>query len=169
MNVSNEIVVVEKQTGRIEGIPYVPFPIAFHTVDIIALSETIGGETQVLLGKKPNQTKWQFIGGFVEPTHTAEHTASKEFHEEAGLLIEDEDRFEYVGSAYIEDSRYKDSCHKITTSIFMVRLSENEEDKLVAGDDIEIIKWFSLKDAYANIREQHKEIFVKALIKLLQS
>lgn len=144
------------QLELVDNIPYVPFPIAFHTVDVIA----INGD-KILLGRKPKQDKWQFIGGFVEPTHTAEHTAAKEFHEEAGLLIEDENRFKYLTSLFIDDARYKQSCHKITTSIFVVDLNDTEAESVVAGDDIEEVKWFSMDEIHSKIRDQHKEIFIK--------
>lgn len=144
----------------VDNIPYVPFPIAFHTVDVIALSND-----KILLGRKPNQEKWQFIGGFVEPTHTAEQTAQKEFNEEAGLLINATHRFRYLTSLFIDDERYKHSPHKITSSIFLINLENPETETLVAGDDIEELKWFSRSEVYGVLREQHKEIFVKFLLK----
>ena len=149
------------QPELVDGIPYVPFPIAFHTVDVIAINND-----KILLGRKPNQEKWQFVGGFVEPTHTAEHTAAKEFHEEAGILIKDESRFTYLTSLFIDDARYKSSCHKITSSIFIIRLDGQEAQDVVAGDDLEEVKWFTLTEVYDNIRDQHKEIFVKLLTKM---
>lgn len=142
----------------VDNIPYVPFPIAFHTVDVIAINND-----KILLGRKPNQEKWQFVGGFVEPTHTAEHTAAKEFHEEAGILIKDETRFTYLTSLFIDDARYKSSCHKITSSVFIIQLEDEEAEAVVAGDDLEEVKWYSLHEVYDIIREQHKEIFVKLL------
>ena len=149
------------QPELVNGIPYVPFPIAFHTVDVIAINNDM-----VLLGRKPNQEKWQFIGGFVEPTHTAEHTAAKEFHEEAGLLVKEESRFEYLTSLFIDDVRYKNSCHKITSSVFFIELEDDEVDMLKAGDDIEELCWFSLDEVYGVLREQHKEIYVKFLTRV---
>lgn len=145
----------------VDSIPYVPFPIAFHTVDVIAVNND-----KLLLGRKPNQTKWQFVGGFVEPTHTAEHTAAKEFHEEAGILIKDEDRFTYLTSLFIDDVRYQNSCHKITSSIFFIELTDNEAKTVIAGDDMEEVRWFQIDDIYENLREQHKMIFVNFLTKM---
>lgn len=145
----------------VQGIPYVPFPIAFHTVDIVA----VNGD-KILLGRKPKQEKWQFVGGFVEPTHTAEHTAAKEFHEEAGVLIKDESRFEYLMSLFIDDARYKESCHKITSSIFFIELDDDEAESVVAGDDLEEVKFFKLNDVIDNLRPQHKEIYVKFLTRV---
>ncbi len=171
----NNLVVTEIQFLEVDGpeltdnIPYVPFPVAFHTADVIAVRERPdgSGDFDVLLGRKPKQTKWQFIGGFVEPTHTAEHTAAKEFHEEAGLLIEDEKRFTYIGSAHIKDERYLTSPHQITTSLFTIALHGEEPLKLTAGDDLEEISWVKVEDVYNMLREQHKEIFAKFLIYIL--
>ena len=151
------------QPEFVKDIPYVPFPIAFHTVDVIAINRN-----RILLGRKPNQEKWQFVGGFVEPTHTAEHTAAKEFHEEAGILIKNESRFRYLTSLFIDDARYKESCHKITSSIFIINLEDEEAESVVAGDDLEDVNWFGIDEIYNVIREQHKEIFVKFLINVAQ-
>lgn len=159
--------VEEDTTELVDNIPYVPFPIAFHTVDVIAVRD-VDGDMEFLLGRKPNQDKWQFVGGFVEPTHTAEHTAAKEFNEEANVLITDEYRFKYIGSAYIQDSRYKDSCHKITSTVFVISLNITEANSVKAGDDLEEVGWFKMENVFPNLREQHREIFTKALIRFLR-
>lgn len=158
--VVTEVEVDMNASELVDGIPYVPFPIAFHTVDVIAINRN-----RILLGRKPKQEKWQFIGGFVEPTHTAEHTAVKEFHEEASLLIKREDRFKYLTSLFIDDARYKDSCHKITSSIFTIVLNDEEAGLVKGGDDIEEVKWFELDEVNDVLRELHKDIFIKFLIK----
>jgi 8-oxo-dGTP pyrophosphatase MutT (NUDIX family) len=174
----NDLVVIEMELIDLDvieeknNIPYVPFPIAFHTVDVIAIRRDeldAPEDIQILLGRKPGQTQWQFVGGFVEPTHTAEHTAAKEFHEEAGLLIEEEDRFKYLTSMHIKDERYLASPHQITSSIFFINLSVKESSQLKAGDDLEQIMWVNVNAAYDLIRPQHKEIFVKFLINRLSN
>jgi ADP-ribose pyrophosphatase YjhB (NUDIX family) len=146
---------VDESIDIIDDIPYVPFPIAFHTVDVIA----VNSKGEILLGKKPKSDKWVFIGGFVEPTHTAEHTASKEFSEEACVLIQDESRFKYLGSYFIDDSRFKDTCHKITTSLFTINLTDEEASSVAGGDDIEVVKWFKKEEILDNLKELHQELF----------
>ena len=145
----------------VEGIPYIPYPIAFHTVDVIATT-FIDNKKNFLLGRKHNSNDWVFIGGFVEPTHTTEHTAVKEFHEEAGVLI-NESRFVYMGSLFIDDKRYKDTCHKITTSIFTIDLYTDEVRKVKGGDDIAEVKFFQLDEVYDNLSPLHHKIFIKFL------
>lgn len=154
---ANETVTLAQIAAQLEKVPYIPFPTAFHTVDVIALRNGERG-TEVLLGKKPNKDNWVFIGGFVEPTHTAEHTASKEFEEEASLHIE-EKRFRYLFSAHINDDRYIGSCHQITSSLFTVKLTWEESLLVKGGDDIELVQWFPLDELEGNLRPLHKAIF----------
>lgn len=144
--------------NKLTGVPYSPFPISFHTVDIIATRE-VNGVVEILLGRKPKSDKWVFIGGFVEPTHTAEHTASKELGEETHIEITDESRFEYLGSAFINDSRYVNSCHKITTSLFTVKLTPEEQTMAKGGDDIEEVKFVPISEVLGMLKTHHRELF----------
>ena len=153
--------VYEEIVHQLERVPYVPFPTAFHTTDIIATKYDDG--IQILLGKKYNNDGWQFIGGFVEPTHSAEKTASKEFYEEASVSIP-EKRFRYITSQFVDDSRFKDSCHKVTTSLFTVRLTLDEASKVQGGDDIETVKWVGINEVYGQLRELHKPLFIHFLM-----
>jgi len=148
---------------KVYNIPYVPFAIAFHTVDVIATRKK-DENLEILLGRKHDSKVWVFIGGFVEPTHTAEHTAMKEFYEEANVEIEDEDRFKYLGSAFINDVRFEKICHKVTTSLFTIRLTDEESLMCRGGDDIEEVKWFSIKDVNVNLKDCHQKLFVKFLL-----
>jgi bifunctional NMN adenylyltransferase/nudix hydrolase len=149
---------------QLETVPYIQYPTAFHTVDIIAtrnVESTVDGNLEVLLGRKHNATQWVFIGGFVEPTQTAEAAALRELHEETNILIENEKRLAYLGSLFIDDARYKDSCHKITTSLFTIRLTSEEATAAKGGDDIEIIDWFKINDVSERLSEHHKPLFEK--------
>jgi 8-oxo-dGTP pyrophosphatase MutT (NUDIX family) len=152
--------------GQLEKVPYNPFPTAFHTVDVIAITTGFLGDKSILLGRKPNAIKWQFIGGFVEPTYTAEETAVKEFYEEASVIIH-QGRFKYVTSMWIDDERYKNSPHQITSSLFVVELTPEEAGLVKGGDDIEFVEWFSIGDVFINIKENHKKLFNKFLNTIL--
>jgi len=149
---------------QLETVPYIPYPTAFHTVDIIATrsgSYQNAGHVEVLLGRKHNATQWVFIGGFVEPTQTAEAAALRELHEETNVLIENEDRIEYIGSLFIDDSRYKDSPHKITTSIFTIFLTRDEASQAKGGDDIAEVKWVRLDEILLLLKEHHVPLYNK--------
>ena len=154
--------ILELIKGKLSQVPYVPFPTAFHTVDVIA-TRANGMKNEILLGKKPDAIKWVFIGGFMEPMESAEAAALREFGEEAKVIITDESRLRYIGSSFADDSRFM-GCHKITTSIFTLRLQHHEVDAVKGGDDIVEVKWFPLDEVYENLSQHHKPLFVKYLI-----
>ena len=154
-----EVMIVE----QLEKVPYIQYPTAFHTVDIIATREGESG-FELLLGRKHNATEWVFIGGFVEPKQTAESAALRELHEETNILIEDESRLVYLGSHFIDDARYKDSCHKITTSLFTIQLTAEEAAQAKGGDDIAETKFIKLGEIEPNLKDHHRVLLYKFLI-----
>lgn len=143
------------------NVPYIPFPVALHTVDILGMYN-LAEYPSVLLGRKHGQEKWVFIGGFLDPRNTTEFAAVREFKEETSIDI-DEDRLIYLGSQFIDDARYKDSVHKITTSVFCVELTKEEIYSAVGADDIEEVRLFDLEDVEEALREQHKPLLQKLL------
>lgn len=115
------------------------YPICYPTVDV-AIYNLKG---QWLLGRKRNQTEFRFIGGFADPEDDSyEHSAIREVKEETNLDI---NLFEldYVGSAKVNDWRYKNSENKIKTIFFKACALEYSDAK--AMDDIIEIKWVSTK------------------------
>ena len=147
---------------QLQTVPYIQYPTAFHTVDIIATREGESG-FELLLGRKHNATEWVFIGGFVEPTQSAESAALRELHEETNILIEDESRLVYLGSHFIDDARYKDSCHKITTSLFTIQLTAEEAAQAKGGDDIAETKFIKLGEIEPNLKAHHRVLLYKFL------
>ena len=142
------------------GVPSIPFPISLSTVDMICISTTNEG-IQVMMGRKPGQPKWQFPGGFRDPGETSRFAASRELKEEATLTI-DSKRLELIGELFVDDIRYKNTPHKITTQIFLCRLANNEMDLAKPGDDLGEIKWYSLNELKADtsvIRDIHLPLF----------
>lgn len=131
------------------------FPTAYPTVDIAVL-RLHDSKTSILLGKKPNKTKYCFIGGFVDPSDTClESAASRELREEVGNILTHE--FKYVGSKKINDYRYESTKDGIITSLFMTYMMGGNP---VASDDIEEIKWFDLEDFDINVlSDHHKPLF----------
>lgn len=124
------------------------YPTSFQAVDVIIFNPTY---TQVLLGKKPNQKKWRFIGGFVDPNDASlELAASRELREEVIGIISHTNPL-YKGSFRVDDLRYQDSVDKIMSAVFEIKLSSFEDIK--GGDDIESIKWFDLIDTMQNYKK----------------
>ncbi|MBC7865463.1 MAG: NUDIX domain-containing protein [Bacteroidia bacterium] len=108
----------------------------YPTVDVAI----IDGE-KVLLGKKSNQDKFRFPGGFSDPSDdTYEMAAKREAFEETGLEIGD---IEYVGSAKMDDWRYRSEEDKIITLFFKSKFTFGNA---VATDDLEELKWFDLNE-----------------------
>ena len=131
------------------------YPMTHPTVDIL-----IKKGDKVLLGRKPTQTEFRFIGGFVDPTDENEiQSCKREGMEETGLEL---DNFKFICSRKIEDWRYKG----IKERSIMTHFYECEVifGTPVPQDDIEELKWFSLEE----LKETYKLILVEEHIKLFE-
>ena len=149
--------------AKLTKIPYIQYPVAYHTVDIIATRHTDAG-VEVLLGQKGKEvdkSKWVFIGGFVEPTQTAESAALRELEEETNVQVVDETRLMYLGSLFIDDARFQDSPHKVTTSIFTLQLSLHESEQAKGGDDIAEVQWVPLDKVLPLLKDHHVPLYNK--------
>lgn len=125
------------------GVVYAAFnsyPTSYQTVDVAIL-----GEGTILLARKPNETQYRFPGGFVDPDdESLEVAASREATEETGCLFSDGAKgFKYVGSARIDDWRYRDEKDKVCSALFWVPY---EEGTPKPGDDVEEVRWFKLTE-----------------------
>ncbi|MES2519706.1 MAG: NUDIX domain-containing protein, partial [Bacteroidota bacterium] len=115
---------------------YNQYPKAFPTVDVAIVK---GDE--LLLGRKPNQTLFRFIGGFVDPTDdNFEQAAAREAQEETGVEV---GNLQYVGTARIDDWRYRHEVDKIITTLFKADYTSGQA---IAQDDIAELKWFKIND-----------------------
>jgi bifunctional NMN adenylyltransferase/nudix hydrolase len=100
------------------GVIYAAFnqyPKVIPTVDIAILSED---GKKMLLGRKPDEDKYRFIGGYAEVKGSYENDASRETQEETGLEIGPP---EYVGSMIVPDWRYRKEEDKIKTILFKAK------------------------------------------------
>ena len=158
-----------------KGVPSIPYPVSLSTVDMVCIS-TVNG-VQILLGRKPGQEKWQFPGGFRDPKETSRQAAARELSEEATLFNIDStqhfvrvttgsqetySRLESLGELFVDDIRYRETPHKITTNIFLLELFPEEIAVVKPGDDLGEIKWFSLNELCNDssvIRDIHLPIF----------
>lgn len=124
----------EFRAGIIYAI-YGLYPMVYSTIDIL-----IRDGDKILLGRKPEEDKWRFIGGFVDPTDASDIAACKrEGREETGLELDD---FKFIESRRIEDWRYRGVKEKA----IMTRFYECKKifGTPTPGDDIEELKWFKL-------------------------
>ena len=144
------------------GIEPIPFAVSLSTVDMIVWCFEDGMECPLILfGRKPGQSRWQFPGGFRDPKETSIKAAKRELMEETCLDI-NINKFSFIKEAFIDDKRYRNSPHKVTTSIYSIRLSKDELFTLKAGDDLGEVKLFSLKELKKDgniIRKIHIQLF----------
>lgn len=133
------------------------FPTVYPTVDIAVLDEK--ESKYVLLGRKNKDPKgkFRFFGGFVSPGETFEQAASRELYEEAGIVEDAQTLPKYLGSFVIDDWRYRKEVDKITSFFTKVHI---DKDRYVpcAGDDIDEVQWFLLKEIESHIVECHREM-----------
>lgn len=114
---------------------YNQYPKVYTTVDVAILND----KGEMLLGRKPNETKYRFIGGFTEPNSPDfESDAKREVMEETGTEV---DCLEYICSMKVEDWRYRNEIDKIKTIFFKCNYIFGP---IQAGDDIAEVRWFKI-------------------------
>jgi len=136
----------------------------FPTVDIAIVDRdriANKGCDRLLLARKSYETKYRFVGGFVEPNNVIspnnylEQAARRELSEETHL---ETSKFDYVGSFLVDDWRYKAETSKIVTTLFKTNYVFGRP---TPDDDIVELKWFNLeKDSklFDNIVDEHKPL-----------
>jgi bifunctional NMN adenylyltransferase/nudix hydrolase len=129
---------------------YNQYPKVYPTVDVAIMK---GDE--VLLGRKSHQTLFRFIGGFIDPTDDSfEQAAQREAREETGVEV---GNLQYVGTARIDDWRYRHEVDKIITTLFT---ADYIFGNATAQDDIAELRWFKLKDLKEeNFVEEHRGLW----------
>jgi bifunctional NMN adenylyltransferase/nudix hydrolase len=140
------------RAGMIYAIHHL-WPVTLMMVDVAILSYD---RSEVLLARKPNENKWRFVGGHVEARKgSIEKNGRLEAMEEAGVDLIDQ---EYVGSAIIDDWRYRVSDRSVMTALFAGRVSNMAA---VAKDDVCDVKWFSLEKLTTfDMMPEHMELLV---------
>jgi bifunctional NMN adenylyltransferase/nudix hydrolase len=156
---------VKASTEFREGViwaAYNRYPTVYPTVDVAIWNEA--GD-KLLMARKPDETAFRFIGGFVSPGEPLEASARREVDEEAHIAISDP---VYVGSAPVDDWRYRRELDSITTVLFEAR---RVFGKPTPDDDIAELRWFTAAtirdgDLVANhvvlldmLRNRHPERF----------
>lgn len=134
---------------------YNQYPSAQPTVDLF-----IKKENKILLGRKPTQKEFRFIGGFVDPKDENEiQSCRREGAEETGLEL---GNFKFICSRKVDDWRYYGIKNRSVMTHFY-------ECNVIFGhpqpmDDIEELKWFDYEDLNVN----YITILVSEHIKLFE-
>ncbi|HEU4718085.1 MAG TPA: NUDIX domain-containing protein [Bacteroidia bacterium] len=117
------------------------YPTVFATVDVAILKDG-----KLLLGRKPHQDKFRFIGGFSDPAfdNSYEDAAIREAKEETQLTVRS---VRYLGSARVDDPRYRGTPDCIITHLFV---TEEWEGNPQASDDIAELRWFDVSSLSEN-------------------
>lgn len=117
------------------------FPTAYQTVDIAIVDD----KGRLLLGRKPTETKWRFIGGFSDPSYPSlESDARREVMEETGVEV---DGITYLASMKINDSRYMFEVDCVKTAFFVGKYVYGRPQ---GNDDIAEVRWFDIKTINKN-------------------
>jgi len=120
------------------------------SLTLYAESSGVDGD-KILLARKPAETLFRFVGGFVDRTDVNwEMAARRELYEETKLSALG---MEYVCSQAVEDWRYKGLDNGIMTTLFMTH-AWDQMGRPEASDDIAEVKWFNIKDLYSVTAEQ---------------
>jgi bifunctional NMN adenylyltransferase/nudix hydrolase len=115
---------------------YSQYPKCYATVDVAVFNED---ESKILLCRKPHEDQYRLIGGFSMPdSDSYEADARREVQEEAGIAITDP---VYVGSARIDDWRYRKEVDKIKTLLFRAKHMHGAPRP---DDDVAEVRWFDV-------------------------
>jgi len=114
-------------------------------------------ESRLLLARKPNESKYRFVGGHVNPGETYERAALKEVFKETCLIA---NIVKYLGSHVVDDWRHRSELSDITTMLFKVKILDGTPSP---EDDIEELRWFEMDEVMSQdeaiLVEEHLPLF----------
>lgn len=132
------------------------FRLVLPTVDMAIFHDVGDGTQSLLLARKPGETYYRFVGGFVEKGETLENAVRREVYEETGLTVSS---VQYLASQPVNDWRYaQDSDAGILTSLF-IGWSPTLSGK--PQDDIAELKWFKYDELPPIVEAAHMELYSK--------
>lgn len=134
----------------------------YETVDI-ALLKTFDAhdrDLQILIGRKPQEDKWRFPGGFVEPGERFVDAAARELKEETDLYCEG--GFSIVDDFILDEWRIRGQKGVSHRTILCAGF--HSWGRAIAGDDLEFVAWYPL----AYVHEKRMDMLMPEHIKLLE-
>lgn len=131
------------------------FPHNFATVDVAIFDD----DGKLLIGRKPNENKFRFCGGFSDVTDTSyEHTAKREGKEESSLEVGD---IRYVCSKKVDDWRYRGIEDRGVMTILY--RAKKIFGSAIPNDDIEEVKWVHPDDLRDDELVKEHQYLMKSL------
>jgi bifunctional NMN adenylyltransferase/nudix hydrolase len=116
------------------------YPNPKPTVDIAIFDQK---NENILLAKKFYETKFRFVGGFVDKGETYEMAAVREVAEETnGIEIGGIGGLTHIGSFVIDDWRYRGEVENIITTLYTATLLHGRPEP---RDDIAELHWVPIK------------------------
>ena len=132
------------------------YPVTYPTVDVAIINFD---KKQLLLGKKKDESKWRFIGGFVDVNDESYEMAGKrEVREECGDISTDS--YKHIGSFPIDDWRYRKEADRIMTTFFCCHYIYG---RVHPTDDIAELQWFDLSTVSEKDIEPAHHVLLEAL------
>lgn len=128
------------------------------TVDIAIFDNA---KQHLVLGKKLNEDKYRFVGGFVNTNETAEMSASREVREETGLDIGGIQELNFLGTHVIDDWRYRSESENVLTAFFWTTYKFGRPEP---ADDICEVKLFDIKKLPYESEEAWKNRLVRLVV-----
>jgi bifunctional NMN adenylyltransferase/nudix hydrolase len=131
------------------------WPGALPTVDVAIIDKKT---ESVLLIRKSNKTQYQFVGGFASPNaENYEEDAAREVQEETNLECKD---YSYIGSAKINDWRFRSEKNKIKTIFFAAEYVSGTPQVNDKIENIAELRWVPLKELKEEMFiEEHTVLF----------
>jgi bifunctional NMN adenylyltransferase/nudix hydrolase len=162
---------VAREVGHTEdfrkGVIYANYgrhPVIMPCVDVVVLDKS---NNTILLGRKPSEDKFRFIGGHVDVTDVDYESAGlRELGEEAGRSLEVGKSSDgiYICSGKIKDWRHQKEDSEIFSTLY---LYTKQWGHAKPADDIEEVRWVPISDLLTEeqyskfIISEHIEFFSK--------
>jgi len=124
------------------------------------------GDYEILVGRKEGEKEWRLPGGHVDAEENFRQAASREMHEETGIILTDGARgWEFVDDFEVPDWRVRDTDRITYRTVLMV--GEYSWGIVNGSDDLPEVKWVwasTLKqNKLSTIVEEHRHLFEAAM------
>jgi bifunctional NMN adenylyltransferase/nudix hydrolase len=130
-------------------------PIIYPTVDCAIFTDNT--YSMMYVAKKTGQTKYRFVGGFVDPQDESYQSAAlREAKEETNLECKIDS---FITSCKVDDDRYREKDDKIITTLFtMFPVNDINAKPMDDIAELQLLKFDSLcEDDFV---AEHKSLFI---------